>query len=42
MVLIGREPLKIQEGSLKNVAESTCRGIGKGASFAELRMKKKA
>jgi hypothetical protein len=37
MALIDREPLKIQEGTLENVAESV-----KGAGFAELRTKKKA
>ncbi len=42
MALIDRERLKIQEGTLENIAESTAAQSVKGASFAEFRTKKKA
>jgi hypothetical protein len=42
MALIDREPLKIQEGTLENVAESTCRTIGKGGRFCRIKNVKKA
>jgi hypothetical protein len=42
MALIDRERLKIQEGTLENVAESTAAQSVMGTGFAELRTKKKA
>jgi hypothetical protein len=36
MALIDREPLKMQEGTLENVAESTCCTIGKGGRFCRI------
>jgi hypothetical protein len=42
MALIDREPLKIQEGTLENVAESTCLTIGKAGMFCRIKKEKKA
>jgi hypothetical protein len=42
MALIDRVPLKIQEGTLENVAESTCRTIGKGGRFCRIKNEKKS
>ncbi len=42
MPLIDREPLKIQEGTLEDVAESTCRTIGKGGKICRIKNEKKA
>jgi hypothetical protein len=42
MALIDREPLKLQEGTLENVAESTCRTIGKGSRFCRIKNEKKS
>ncbi len=41
MALIDREALKMQEGTLENVAESTCRTIGKGSRFCRIKERKK-
>jgi hypothetical protein len=42
MALIDREPLKIQEGTLENVGESTYRKIGKGGRFCGIKNEKKS
>jgi hypothetical protein len=39
--LIDREPLKMQEGTLENVEESTCQTIGKGGRFCRIKNEKK-
>jgi hypothetical protein len=40
--LIDREPLKIQEGTLGDVAESTCRTIGKRCRICRIKNEKKS